>query len=124
LVRAAKRRDLICISTPAAPAQNLDYYNLDPTYPEPVQITGTLNRFLAWIPMPRDKVTETYTILYWERIFHYFTTGWLCKVTAVDLDQKEKLTSLSKHAMYEGAGYKDGNSGAKPRSHPCQLQQA
>lgn len=96
--------------------QNLAYYNLGPTYPEPVQITGTLDRFLHWIPMPRDNVTETYTLLYWERIFQYFTTGWLCKVTALDLDQKENLTSLSKHTVHEGAGYKEGGSGAKPRS--------
>ena len=66
--------------------------------------------------MPRDKFTETYTILYWERIFQYFTTGWLCKVTAVDLDEKEKLTSLSKHSIHLGTGYGEGGSGARPRS--------
>lgn len=85
-------------------------------YPQPLHATGSLERFLDWITMPGREGFEVTTILNWQLIIKYFTMGWLCFGTGIDLDQKAKCTRWAQHPVIDSIGFASGGSGAKDRS--------
>ena len=49
--------------------------------------------FLLWLPVPSGVLNETATVIYWNKVTGFFTTGLLYNVTSIDLNAKKKCTN-------------------------------
>lgn len=70
------------------------FFRLGDGYPLRTGITGSMTHFVAWCPQTSGVTTSTQTVLHWQIITGYFTTGLLDKTTSIDLDEKNKSTTV------------------------------